>query len=259
MSSAGSHMVPASVPPTDDSLFKPREVYPPKVQKTRDSPLPPQVDTREATTEDLTIKVMLCRMEVRLLDDLRRASYNWDYSIQVLSGETVPMWLFHIPFSQDKVSGIWAEDDHGGLEWSQDADDEDTDKTRLSISFRHPLKKKEKYSFRFGYESETISIVMPGVFTTTVAYNDWCFHDTQCDKIEITVALPSHSKAMSAVPPMAIDRDPIKFAVLKRRPNEYFSYLISYRRRRIGKQFWLWLASGISSGIVGALVSLFFT
>lgn len=269
MSSAGSRMENISEHSIADSSLKQSLEYPPKKvkirktitkfkAKTRKSITKSKAKTRKDLPDDLTIKVILCKMEVRLRDDMRRASYRWDYTIQVLSGEIVPKWVFFIPFSQNKVNGIWVEDYQGHLEWNKDEDDENKDRTRLSISFRNPLKKKEKYSFRFGYESETFSIVMPGFLRTTVVYNDWCFHDSRCDKIETIVTLPSNSKAMDAIPLTDIDKDTIKFEVLKRKPNEYFSYMIAYHKKKIGKQVWIMLAASIISGIVGAIITLFF-
>ena len=210
-------------------------------------------DFREIAPADLSIEVKECNMAVNLLDDLKRGDYTWTYKIKTISGEPQVSWFFIVPFSRNKISQIWAKYDDGGLQWRHEPEGED--KTKLIIEFRNNVPVNSEYSFCFGYETDIISIVSQGFLNSTVAYNDWCSHNNPCNKIHVKVNFPSRSKVINSVPPTDLSRSPIEYKVLDRRPNEYFSYLLTYKKKKISKPFWIWLLSAVVSGIVGALIS----
>jgi len=210
-------------------------------------------DFREIAPADLSLEVQECDMIVKLLDNLIRGQYTWTYKIKTISGQPQISWFFIVPFSRDKITEIWAKDDNGGLQWRQEPEGED--KTRLIIEFRTNVPVNSEYSFRFGYETDIISIVSQGFLNSTVAYNDWCSHNNPCKKIHVSVFFPPQTKVISSVPPADLSHNPVEYKVLDRRPNEYFSYLLSYKKQKISKSFWAWLLSAVISGLVGALIA----
>lgn len=211
-------------------------------------------DFRRIAPEDLAQRVEKSHMQVNLLEDLKRAEYTWSYTTRAITKTPETNWFFIVPFSQERISQIWARDNDGGLEWRQDVEGDDN--TRITIAYRDPVEEGNNYSFTFGYTTDVISTVSPGILFTTVAYTDWCSHNNPCDKIIVSVDLPKESKALSAVPPADLSHNPIMFEVNGRRPNEYFSYLLSYRKKKLTRAFWIWLATTIISGGVGAGISI---
>ena len=213
-------------------------------------------DFRKIASEDLNLRVKHCDMQIQLLEDMQRGEYRWGYEVVREGEEAEGNYFFIVPFSEDRISKIWAKDLSGGLQWRSNT--EENERTRITIAFRELLSKNEPYRFSFGYETDVMSIASSGLFKTSVTYNDWCSHNNPCDEIKVSINLPSKSIAMNSVPPTTLGKNPIKFRVTDRRPNEYFSFLLNYKKSKLGKQFWFWIAGALVSGIAGAIFTVFF-
>ncbi len=209
---------------------------------------------REKYEKELNLKILSSRLVIQLLNDLKRARYNYEYLIEITGNEEERNWFFEIPFSEERVTDVWAKDGNGGLQYSKNA--EEKNKTKLNVDFRKPINKGDQLKFSFGYTTEVLAIVNEGVFSSTVSYNDWTSHNVQCDNLKIMVNLPPNSKSLKTVPPADLSHNPVIYDVDNLRPLEYYSFLLHYENKKIGKPFWIWLGSAILSGLVGAIISM---
>lgn len=212
---------------------------------------------RQNIAADLSFQVNKCEVTIQLLEKPNRAKYIYSYDVTNLTGQPVPEWSHIIPAPGTKVTSISATDEKGGLQFT--VSDNSQDKTELEIKFRNELEAGQSYNFEFSYESRTNSIVTYSFITQVIIYTDWFINDAPCKLLKITINLPNKSNLLKSVPPSNLDNNSIIYSEKDLRPLEYFSVLASYKRTRLGRNFWQWLGSAIVSGMVGVILTVLFT
>ena len=194
---------------------------------------------------------------IQLLDNLKEAQYSWNYHIKIVGDEIETGWFYEIPFPKEEIRKFWARDDNGGLEFTKSS--EDKRKTRFIIKYRKPLTHDESLNFSFGYTTQVLSSPFESYLHTNVPYMDWWASNTPCDYLSMSVNLPSNSTSITTVPPTKLIHNPIKFEAKHLRGTEYFNFLLIYKKKRIGKPFWIWLAGAICSATIGTAATIMFT
>ena len=209
---------------------------------------------REANRGEPGFRLAAAHFSIQLLPDPRRASYTYELCLETVAMEAATEWTYEIPTGEGEMTNVRAWDQAGGLQTLLSRDGGGS--ARLRVWLREPVRRGGRYLFSYGYETEIKSVVGAGVRTQTVTYADWLILNLRCDHLRVSVHLPETGVPIGAVPAADDQRDRcVRYEIRHLRPLEAFTFLVAYRKRKIGWTFWQWVASAVVSGLVGALIS----
>lgn len=212
-------------------------------------------DFRQRYAPDETILINSCEVSVHLLTDPKQAKYQYSYTIQVRSGEPQTEWFHVIPSADSKITYLSASDNSGSLQTTIEKQSEN--KTKVRVHFRKPVGVNGDYSFTLSYQVHIISLTFSQFFSRSVIYTDSVYHDSQCDRLIIKLNLPERGVAVKSTPEAEISSNPITHEITRIRPLDDFTFLLAYKQRRVGKQFWITFVTMFVSVIAGALFRRF--
>lgn len=172
-----------------------------------------------------------------------------------MNGEHQAEWFHVIPSADWKITSISASDNGGSLQTAIEKQSEN--KTKLTVKFRKLIGVNEEYSFTFSYQVHIISMTFSQFLSRSVIYTDSVYHINQCDRLIIKLNLPEKGIPIKSTPSAVISSNPITHEITRVRPLDDFTFLLAYKQRRVGKQFWITLATVSASIIFGALFRRF--
>ncbi|HEU4455693.1 MAG TPA: hypothetical protein VFR81_21700 [Longimicrobium sp.] len=212
---------------------------------------------REAQHGDGGFRLSAATLTVELLDNPARARYQFDCRLKTTGDTAAYYWYYDVPADRGEVTDLRGFDAGGTLQ-TRCAPGRDGG-TRVEVRMREPVRQGGESEFSFGYESVIKSVVVVGGRSRTVTYADWVIFNVPCDVLRVRVVLPSRALRVAAVPaPPQEEEGQVRYEMRNVRPLETQSYVVAYQRAQIGAPFYRWLLSAIGSGIVGALIALFF-
>jgi hypothetical protein len=212
-------------------------------------------DFRQRYAPDETTLIKNCEVIVHLLTNPKEAKYQYSYTIQVMEGEPQTEWFHVIPSADWKVSSVSAVDNNGGLQTTTTKQSEN--KTKITVKFRRPIAVNEDYSFTFSYQAHIISLESPQFLYRSIVYTDSIYHANQCNRLIVKLNLPEKGVPVKSTPHADISSNPVTHEITGMRPLDDFTFLLAYKQRRVGKQFWITLATMFTSALIGALVRRF--
>jgi hypothetical protein len=197
-------------------------------------------------------RLLSATVDVQLLPDPRRAIYTYTLCLETVGGECADRWRHQIPMYAGDVTGVAAHDDHGGLEFVRPDDDAEG---ALEVRFRRPVRRGERYSFRYSYETRITSVVAPGPLSLTVTYGDWLTANMACSRFEVRVHVPAGAGGLVTVPaPSHEQQAVVTYRRAGLRPLETVGFLVAYRQWNLGWKFWQWVGSAVAFALVAELV-----
>lgn len=212
-------------------------------------------DFRQRYAPDETTLIKDCEVSIHLLTNPKEAKYQYSYTIQVKDGEPQPEWFHVIPSADSKVSSISASDNSGSLQTTTERQGEN--QTKITVHFRKPIGVNEEYSFTFSYQVHIIYLESSQLFSRSIVYTDSVYHINQCSRLIIKLHLPERGIPVKSTPNVDISSNPITHEITRMRPLDDFTFLLAYKQRRVGKQFWITFATMFASATIGALFRRF--
>jgi hypothetical protein len=212
---------------------------------------------RDVQRGDGGFRLSAVTLTVELLENPRRARYRFDCRMKTTGAVPARYFYYDVPADRGEVRELRGWDEVGSLQ-TRGAPGRDGG-ARVEVRMKKPVRQGQECSFCFGYESVIKSVVVVGGRSRTVTYADWVIFNVPCDVLRVRVVLPSRAVRVAAVPaPPQDEEGQVSYDIRNVRPLETQSYVVAYRRSQLGAPFYRWLLSAIGSGIVGALIALFF-
>lgn len=236
------------------------DILPPNPQGTEAAAWPEPAGSpaeyRDARSDLGGFRLLSATLTVELLDDPRRARYQYECRLETTGDVPARYWYYDVPADRGETSDVRGWDARGTLQTHSTPDQ--AGGVRLEVQMRQPVRRGESCDFAFSYESVIKSVVNEGGRSRTVSYADRVIFNLPCNRLCVRVVLPSRAVRLSAVPaPAREEEGQVTYVLRDVRALETTSYMISYRRNHLGAPFYRWLLSAIGSGIVGALIALF--
>ncbi len=212
---------------------------------------------RDVQHGDGGFRLSAVTLTVELMEDPRRARYLFDCRLRTTGQIPARYFYYDVPADRGEVTELRGWDRSASLQASGASGLGGG--ARIQVRMKKPVRQGQECDFSFGYESVIKSVVVVGGRSRTVTYADWVIFNVPCDVLRVRVVLPSRSVRVAAVPAPAQDEErQVSYDIRNVRPLETQSYVVAYRRAQLGAPFYRWLLSAIGSGIVGALIALFF-
>ncbi len=208
-------------------------------------------DFRQSYGPDETTLIKSCDVDIHLLTNPKEAKYNYNYTVRVRQGEPQSEWFHVIPSADWKVSSIAANDASGSLQTTVEKQGKNS--TKLVVHFRRPVAVGEEYKFSFSYQVHIIAISFSQFFFSSVVYTDSIYHDMACERLIVRLNRPEKGVFLKAHPEADASSNPITYEVSGLRPLDDFAFVLAYKQRRLGKQFWVTAATMLLSILLGAM------
>lgn len=209
-------------------------------------------EIRRELPPNLNLVIERCEVSITLLANPKRAQYAYNYSVAVVGDRSETEWPVAIPSSIEQFKFLGAGDAEGGL---QHAIIPAGSFTKIPIRFRRELTKgSAPYTFWYSYETSIRAIVSPTLRGEVITYTDWFMSDNSCDLLKVCISLPKRAIPVQSFPPISLEHNPVCFSYEKLRPLELSAIMLAYQKNSMSKAAWLWIASMLISGLVGALI-----
>lgn len=205
-------------------------------------------DFRAANPADTSVVIKSCDIEVALRPQGAGGEYRYTYTVTTTSD--LIDWFHDIPGPRGNSKVLSATDAEGTLQ--TDVEERDGT-TRLHIRLRRPTARE--HTFSFSYSTSVIALLFPGVFRQRVVYSDSFVNDSACEQLRVRVVLPPKSVATASNPAVTHGADGLSFSATRMRALDDLTFLVAYREARIGRPFWLWLASTVVSTLMGVFAT----
>jgi hypothetical protein len=177
-------------------------------------------------------RLVSATVTVTLLDDPRRARYEYECHLETTGDLPARYWCYHLPADTPEIDDIRAWDARGKLQPCVYGGGE-APGSRLEVRLRDAVLAGERYTFCFGYESSIRPVVVADKRTCTVTYSDWVIFNIPCAMLHVHVELPSGAEPVSLVPACGEDEGGrVTYRVRALRALESVSFLVAYRRVR---------------------------
>jgi len=188
---------------------------------------------------------------VTLLDDPRRARFEYECHLETTGEHPARYWSYHLPTPASEITDIRAWDARGRLQprvYGGEAPG-----SRLEVRLRDAVRAGERYTFWFGYESTIRPVVAPEGRNCTVTYSDWVIFNIPCAVLHVHVELPSGAEPVAAAPACAEDEGGrVTYRLRALRPLESVSFMVSYRRARRRRGGAMRAAATMAAGFLGS-------
>lgn len=211
-------------------------------------------DFRQRYSPDETTLIRSCEIEVKIQPDHTRAKYKYKYDIKAVDGDTQREWFHIIPSAWDKVSFISAGDETGSLETVPEKLHDN--KTKITIRYRKDLIVGADYSFNFSYEAKIVAFQFSQYFSRSIIITDSFYTINPCEKLLIEVLLPDGRELLESHP-IQTPKSKTKYLYEGNniRPLDDLTYLLLFKHRRLGKQFWIGVGFAALSAVLGVILS----
>lgn len=197
-------------------------------------------------------RLVSAKVTVTLLDDPRRARFEYECHLETTGELPARYWCYHMPADMPELEDIRAWDARGRLQPRIYGDDEGPG-SRLEVRLRDAVRAGERYTFWFSYESSIRPVVVPDGRTCTVTYADWVIFNIPCAVLHVHVELPSGAEPVQAVPACAEDEGGrVTYRIRSLRALETVGFVVSYRRVRRRRGSALRAAATIAAGFLGS-------
>jgi hypothetical protein len=196
-------------------------------------------------------RLVSATVTVTLLDDPRRARYEYECHLETTGELPARYWCYHLPADAPEVDDIRAWDARGKLQPRVYAGE--SPGSRLEVRLRDAVLSGERYTFCFGYESSIRPVIVADRRTCTVTYSDWVIFNIPCAVLHVHVELPSGAEPVAAVPACAEDEGGrVTYRIRALRALETVSFLVAYRRARRPRGGAIRAAAAIAAGFLGS-------
>lgn len=174
-------------------------------------------------------RLVSATLTVTLLDDPRRARYEYELQLETVGNALARYWCYHVPAGADELDDLRAWDARGKLHARLLSGDGAG--TRIELRLRQPVRTGERYTFSYGYEADLRTVVAVDGRVRTVTYSDWVIFNIPCDALDVHVELPPGATPLAVVP-AAGEEEPGRVTHLFRdlRALETASFLVAYER-----------------------------
>jgi hypothetical protein len=190
-------------------------------------------------------------LTVTLLDDPRRARYEFECHLETTGEIPARYWCYYLPTPAPEIADIRAWDARGKLQprvYGGEAPG-----SRLEVRLRDAVRAGDRYTFWFGYESSIRPVVAPDGRNCTVTYSDWVIFNIPCAVLHVHVELPSGAEPVSASPACAEDEGGrVTYRLRALRALETVSFLVAYRRARRRRGGAMRAAATAAAGFLGS-------
>jgi hypothetical protein len=209
-------------------------------------------ELRKQFPADTNYRILRSEISVTLSSDHRRAKYAHRYVVSVEGPQPETEWEIVLPSLSPTVSFVGASDADGGLQHTIIPFGKST---RIPIKYRRELTQgSPPYEFTYSYETNARSLIVPTVRGRVVNYSEWLMPDVACDLMKVTISLPLRCRAIQSFPAANLESSTISFQYDNMRPLEVFAVSLAYHHSKLGNEVWLWVASVLASGAIGAIV-----
>jgi len=125
---------------------------------------------RDSQHGDGSFRLSAVTVTVELLENPRRARYQFDCRLSTTGETPARYWYYDVPADRGEVTNLRASDAGGGLQ-TRGAPGRDGG-TRVEVRMREAVRWGGECDFSFGYESVIKSVVVVGGRSRTVTYAD---------------------------------------------------------------------------------------
>lgn len=175
-------------------------------------------------------RLISATVKVTLLDDPRRARFEYECHMETTGEVAARYWCYHLPAEATEVRYLRAWDAHGDLQPRLYAGE--TAGSRMEFRLGRPVVAGERYTFGFEYESSIRPVVIDEGPTCTVTYSDWVIFNIPCAVLHVHVDLPSHAELVASVPASADEAGSrATYRARALRALDTVTFLVAYRRR----------------------------
>jgi hypothetical protein len=196
---------------------------------------------REARPGIEGFRLVSATLTVTLLEEPRRARYEYECHLETLGEVPARYWCYHLPADIGELGGLRAWDAGGKLP-ARFLPGE-APGTRIEVRMRQPVRTGERYTFTFGYEADIRTVVATEWRARTVTYADWVIFNIPCSLLLVHVELPPGATHQAAMPHSAeVQPGRVTWRVRSLRPLELVTMTVAYRvdacgavRRRIAR------------------------
>lgn len=200
-------------------------------------------------------RLVSATVTVTLLDDPRRARFEYECHLETTGELAARYWCYHLPADTPEVADLRAWDARGKLQPRVYGDPE-APGSRLEVRLREAVRAGERYTFNFSYESSIRPVVVPNGRTCTVTYADWVIFNIPCAVLHVHVELPSGAEPVNLSPACAEDEGGrVSYRIRSLRALETVSFVVAYRRVRRRRGTAVRAAAAIASGFLGSGLS----
>jgi hypothetical protein len=197
-------------------------------------------------------RLVSATVTVTLLDDPRRARYEYECHLETTGELPARYWCYHLPADAPEVDDIRAWDARGKLQ-PRVYGGGDAPGSRLEVRLRDAVLAGERYTFCFGYESSIRPVVVADGRTCTVTYSDWVIFNIPCAVLHVHVELPSGAEPVALVPACGEDEGGrVTYRIRALRALETVSFLVAYRRVHRSRRGALRAAATMAAGFLGS-------
>jgi hypothetical protein len=196
-------------------------------------------------------RLVSAKVTVTLLDDVRRARYEYECHLETTGEVPARYWCYHLPTDEREVGDVRAWDARGKLQprvYGGEAPG-----SRLEVRLRDAVRAGERYTFWFAYESSIHPVVAVERRRCTVTYADWVIFNIPCAVLHVHVELPSGAEPVAASPACAEDEGGrVTYRLRALRELETVSFMVAYRRARRPRGGAMRAAATIAAGFLGS-------
>jgi len=196
-------------------------------------------------------RLVSATVTVTLLDDPRRARYEYECHLETTGELPARYWCYYLPADAPEVDDIRAWDARGKLQprvYGGEAPG-----SRLEVRLRDAVLAGERYTFCFGYESSIRPVVAAEGRNCTVTYSDWVIFNIPCAVLHVHVELPSGAEPVALVPACGEDEGGrVTYRIRALRALETVSFMVAYRRVRRPRRGAVRAAATIAAGYLGS-------
>jgi hypothetical protein len=213
---------------------------------------PTYPELRKQFESDTNYRIIRCELSISLSNDHRRAKYSHRYVLSVTGNQPETDWEITIPSLPPNVNFAGALDADGGLQHTITPMGKTT---QIIIKYRRELTDSgPPYEFSYSYETSIRSLIAETIRGRIVNYTEFVMPDVACDLMKISVHLPPRCHVIQSFPAANHESNVISLQYDNMRPLEAFAFSLAYRHSKLGNEVWLWIASVLASGIIGAMI-----
>ena len=195
-------------------------------------------------------RLVSATVTVTLLDDPRRARFEYECHLETTGPVPARYWCYHLPADAVEVDDIRAWDARGKLQPRLYVGEGPG--ARLEVRLREPVGARERYTFGYGYEAAIKPVVAVDGRRRTVTYSDWVIFNVPCTVLHVYVELPRGSEPLMAVPATGRDEGGrIAYRVQRLRPLEAVMFTVGYRGSHRARPAYRRVAEAMAAAALG--------
>jgi hypothetical protein len=195
-------------------------------------------------------RLVSARVTVTLLDDPRRARYEYVCHLETSGGIPARYWTYHVPADPGEIHDLRAWDARGKLQpriYTGEGRG-----ARLEVRLRAAVAAGERYTFGFGYETEIRPVVAVDGRMRVVTYADWVIFNVACGILHVQVELPRGSEPLMAVPATGEDEGGhITYRYRRLRTLETAMFTVVYRASNRRRPAYMRAAAAVAAAAMG--------